>query len=31
MSDQSGIQNYNRTRVLTLIGTILTQLALGSV
>lgn len=31
MSDKSGIQNYNRTRVLTLIGTILTQLALGSV
>jgi OFA family oxalate/formate antiporter-like MFS transporter len=31
MSDKSGMQNYNRTRVLTLIGTILTQLALGSV
>lgn len=31
MSDKSGIQNYNRTRILTLIGTILTQLALGSV
>lgn len=31
MSDTSGMQNYNRTRWLTLVGTILTQLALGSV
>jgi len=31
MSDQSGMQNYNRTRWLTLFGTIITQFALGSV
>ncbi|MCR9002686.1 MULTISPECIES: L-lactate MFS transporter [Rahnella] len=31
MSDKSGMQNNNRTRWLTLAGTILTQLALGSV
>jgi len=31
MSDKSGMPNYNRTRWLTLAGTILTQLALGSV
>ncbi|MBU9821483.1 OFA family MFS transporter [Rahnella sp. BCC 1045] len=31
MSDKSGMQNTNRTRWLTLVGTILTQLALGSV
>ncbi len=31
MSDQSGMQNYNRTRWLTLCGTIITQFALGSV
>ncbi|AEX50973.1 L-lactate MFS transporter [Rahnella aquatilis] len=31
MSDTSGMQNNNRTRWLTLAGTILTQLALGSV
>jgi OFA family oxalate/formate antiporter-like MFS transporter len=31
MSDTSGMQNYNRTRWLTLFGTIITQFALGSV
>ncbi|MGC6389589.1 MFS transporter [Ewingella sp. S1.OA.A_B6] len=31
MSDTSGMQNYNRTRWLTLLGTIITQFALGSV
>src|SRR5471030_1822797 len=31
MSDKSGMQNYNRTRWLTLFGTIITQFALGSV
>lgn len=31
MSDKSGMQNYNRTRWLTLVGTIITQFALGSV
>lgn len=31
MNDQSAMQNYNRTRWLTLAGTIITQFALGSV
>ncbi|MGY4588730.1 MFS family permease [Ewingella americana] len=31
MSDKSGMQNDNRTRWLTLFGTIITQFALGSV
>lgn len=29
--NMTGMQNYNRTRWLTLVGTIITQFALGSV